>query len=306
MTLKGNLFLHFIKANRFKLMVKRTFSPGTEWLYLKIYTGIKTADIILSESVEPTTALLLRNNYISKWFFIRYNDPKSHLRLRLQLTDIKHYDQVIKYLSDSLQEFVESGEISNITIDTYSREIERYGAETIKAAEEIFHINSKLVTSCLHLSDEKKIIISIFFIDKILTLIGFNSMQKHGWIKDFNNSFKYEFNADKKLNSQLDKKYRTFIPKYTEFLSSKYFLEERNNIIASINEINPSLKSVIKSEKNSSNKKFLQSFFQSIFHMNINRHFISNQRLFEMVIYDYLNRYYKTEIYQISKKSFKI
>ncbi|WP_409514659.1 lantibiotic dehydratase C-terminal domain-containing protein [Chryseobacterium sp.] len=42
----------------------------------------------------------------------------------------------------------------------------------------------------------------------------------------------------------------------------------------------------------------LSKFFQSIFHMHINRMFISDQRLFEMVIYDYLFRYYKTQAFK--------
>lgn len=36
-------------------MVKRKFPPGSEWLYLKIYTGVKTADIILEEAIQPLT-----------------------------------------------------------------------------------------------------------------------------------------------------------------------------------------------------------------------------------------------------------
>jgi hypothetical protein len=32
--------------------------------------------------------------------------------------------------------------------------------------------------------------------------------------------------------------------------------------------------------------------------MNINRLFVSNQRLFEMVIYDYLLRYYKMRVFK--------
>ncbi|WP_347217184.1 lantibiotic dehydratase C-terminal domain-containing protein [Chryseobacterium sp.] len=45
----------------------------------------------------------------------------------------------------------------------------------------------------------------------------------------------------------------------------------------------------------------LQNFFSSVFHMHINRMFVSNQRLFEMIIYDYLFRYYKTLVFRSSK-----
>ena len=32
-------------------MEKRTFIPGSEWIYYKIYTGIKTADSILKNEL---------------------------------------------------------------------------------------------------------------------------------------------------------------------------------------------------------------------------------------------------------------
>nr|WP_235815379.1 lantibiotic dehydratase C-terminal domain-containing protein [Chryseobacterium sp. Hurlbut01] len=48
--------------------MKRTFTPGTEWLYLKIYTGVKTADLILEEAIQFVAKYLQKNNEISKWF----------------------------------------------------------------------------------------------------------------------------------------------------------------------------------------------------------------------------------------------
>lgn len=116
-------------------------------------------------------------------------------------------------------------------------------------------------------------------------------------MKDFNDAFKKEFNADKKLNSQLDKKYREFKPKYLDFLSSDEFSEERSAFLSHIEENNAALENVLRQNENQSKGMSLQNFFQSIFHMNINRLFVSNQRVFEMIIYDYLVRYYKSETF---------
>ena len=33
--------------------MKRDFCIGSEWLYYKIYTGVKTADLILMEKLYP-------------------------------------------------------------------------------------------------------------------------------------------------------------------------------------------------------------------------------------------------------------
>ncbi|NML58267.1 lantibiotic dehydratase [Chryseobacterium sp. RJ-7-14] len=283
-------------------MVKRKFSPGSEWLYLKIYTGVKTADIILEEAIQPLTECFEKNHYISKWFFIRYNDPKPHLRLRLHLNNSNGYNEILGKINQSFEQFINSGEISNIQIDTYNREIERYGENTIEEAETLFCINSNFILQCLHYDDEEKIIVSLFYIDKVLSKLNLSTEKKLSWIKDLNTAFKQEFNADKKLNSQLDKKYREFKPTYLDFIQSAEFLEVRDVIISNIEESNLVLQNIISHEEDESLGMSLQSFFSSIFHMNINRLFVSSQRIFEMVIYDYLLRYYKSKIFMKENK----
>lgn len=273
--------------------MKRKFTPGGEWLYLKIYTGVKTADLILEEAVQPLVEYFLENGFISRWFFIRYNDPKPHLRVRFKLNNTDDYNKILNKINVALQEYIGSREISNIIIDTYTREIERYGQNTTEEAETLFYKNSEFTLQCLQYDDEEKIIVSLFFIDKILNKLNLSAQEKLGWIKDFNTAFKQEFNADKKLNFQLDKKYRDFKPKLLDFLTSEEFLEERNAVISNIEENNSVIHNILHHNENQS----LQSFFQSIFHMNINRIFVSNQRLFEMIIYDYLNRYYKSAVF---------
>ena len=276
--------------------MKRKFISGSEWLYLKIYTGVKTADLILEEAIQPLVEYFKENNFISKWFFIRYNDPKLHLRLRFMLNNINDYYKILNKINENLREYIESGEISNILIDTYNREIERYGTKTIEEAETLFCSNSELALQCLHYDDEEKIVVSLFYIEEVLTKLNFSVEQKLNWIKDFNTAFKQEFNADKRLNSQLDKKYREFKSKYLDFIQSADFFEERDVVISSIEESNSILQNIILCNENQSLEISIQSFFSSIFHMNINRLFVSDHRLFEMVIYDYLLRYYKMKL----------
>lgn len=275
-------------------MENRKFGSGTEWLYLKIYTGIKTSDLILEETIQSLTEYFRENNYISKWFFIRYHDPKSHLRIRFYLNNTEDYPNVLKKINEELQEFVDSGEISNISIETYSREIERYGKNTIEDAETLFYKNSEFTLLCLPYDDEDKIIFSIFYMNEILDKLNLEIQEKLTWIRNFNGAFKEEFNADKNLNSQLDKKYRKFKLKLIDFIESDEFSDERNAIISHVEECVSVLQNMLRHHQNQSLEIPLQSFFQSIFHMNINRLFVSNQRLFEMVIYDYLLRYYKS------------
>lgn len=132
----------------------------------------------------------------------------------------------------------------------------------------------------------------------MLDKLNLSIQEKLNWIRDFNAAFKQEFNTDKKLNSKLDKKYREFKPKYLDFILSEEFSEERNVIIYNIEESNSVLQNIISYNESQSVGLSLQSLFSSIFHMNINRLFVSNQRVFEMVIYDYLVRYYKMVIFK--------
>ena len=67
--------------------IQRTYIPGDQWLYFKIYTGFKTADLLLREVIPRIANQLLAGHIISKWFFIRYSDPELHLRLRFCLQD---------------------------------------------------------------------------------------------------------------------------------------------------------------------------------------------------------------------------
>lgn len=281
-------------------MEKRKILPGGEWLYLKVYTGIKTADLILEEVVYPLMKYLQQNDKISKWFFIRYHDPKPHLRLRFKVIDSENHQKIMSKINQVLEKYFESGEISNVSIDTYNQEIERYGRNTMEDAETLFHHNSDFTLLCLQYDDEEKIILVLFYINEVLSKLNLSIQDKLDWIRDFNTAFKQEFNADKKLNSQLDKKYRNFKPKFVEFTQSEEFSEERDIITSNIQRSNSTLLNIIRYNENHSLEISLQDFFQSIFHMNINRLFVSNQRLFEMIIYDYLLRYYKAAAYQCS------
>src|SRR5205823_5861924 len=53
----------------------RSFPPGSEWLYAKLYTGAATMDQVLREVVAPLVEELTESRAADRWFFIRYGDP---------------------------------------------------------------------------------------------------------------------------------------------------------------------------------------------------------------------------------------
>ena len=274
----------------------RIFYPGSEWIYFKIYTGVKTSDIFLLEVIKPLVEQLQNEHVIKKWFFIRYNDPKPHLRIRFNISNLNNYNYILEKINSLFdEEYMNSREISNIIIDTYKRELERYGENTIEYAEELFFRSSELILKFLEYDDEEKIMVVLFYIDCFLSELGLSNEEKINWIKNFDNAFKTEFNADKSLKNQLKKKYLNFQPKYFEFIKSIEFKDIRNLITNNISDIHIVIEKILELEKKECLNVGIKDFFQSVFHMHINRLFVSNQRLFEMIVYDYLLRFFQVK-----------
>ena len=78
--------------------IQRIFVPGSEWLYLKIYAGENTLERILVRQLPIILRKLNKANLINKWFFIRYADPDTHLRIRFLTEGKASYGTVINVL----------------------------------------------------------------------------------------------------------------------------------------------------------------------------------------------------------------
>ena len=117
-------------------MIDRYFIPGSEWLFLKIYTGSKSADTILSEDIRILTKYLLEQTYIDSFFFIRYADPNFHIRLRLHIPKPEiGYSPIMCTIHNAFRPLMAKGLIFSVVCDTYMRELERYGEQTISSVE---------------------------------------------------------------------------------------------------------------------------------------------------------------------------
>src|SRR5262249_29509426 len=121
----------------------RSFAPGSEWLYAKLDTGVANADRLLTECVAPVVREALKSGEADRWFFIRYGDPDWHLRVRLHGSPARLAAEVLPALHAALQPALGDGRLRRLQLDTYEREVERYGGpEGILLAEEVFHADS--------------------------------------------------------------------------------------------------------------------------------------------------------------------
>lgn len=286
--------------------VQRTFFTGSEWLYYKIYCGARTADHILVETIQPLTERFVKNHWIDRWFFIRYEDTDHHLRVRFHCQDTKHIGSIIKAAHEALAPLIDQDRIHKIQTDTYVRELERYGIRTIEIAEELFFYESELLLQAIDRIEDENLyfLFVVKVIDSILEDFHYSLSEKLALAKANRDAFKKEFNADKKLTKQLHEKYKTHqntlsqimeLTPDTEFGELHDMLEKKRgqSLIA--------VQTILGKHQHKTLEVPLSSLLSSYIHMLVNRAFRSQQRFYELVSYDFLSKYYTTQYYRNSK-----
>ena len=282
------------QLNRKKNKVKRVYLPGDEWVYLKVYCHPATSNSILIKCVKNIVTGLKKQNILKSWYFVRYSDPDNHLRIRIQ-TNPDDIVTVVKYFEKRIRSYVEKGIISNLLLDTYKREIERYGAETIGYAEDAFNASSELVLNYLKnissgASDYSELHLALLSADALLEVFFPEYSARIFLLKSIHESMKHEFDDSKQVKMQLDNKYR----EYSTFINNMSKSRSVITAIAGNKEYNAYLKSLDRLKSNA------QLFFPGklmklaadIIHMHLNRLFNEKQRSHEFIIYYLLCKYY--------------
>lgn len=290
--------------------VQRSYFPGSNWIYFKIYCGERVGDKVLSDILLPLCDKL-RN--IDKYFFIRFNDPGHHIRFRLLINDTNKIGEIILIINNLTKSYADWKLIENIQIETYKREIERYGANTMELSESMFFNDSAFCLNVLNLIDlnENNPVrwqIGIRAAIQLLNDFNFSDNEKYEFFNSLSNSFFNEHGGRKELRIQLDKKYRLFKKDIEEVLDeSSDDVKEILPLINLLKERSQKNATTIVAIKNifssNQNEVDLNYFLASHIHMMMNRLFVSRQRTNEFVLYDFLTKYYKSKVYK-TKEAF--
>lgn len=282
----------------------RKFSLGDEWLYFKLYTGSKLADTIIVELISPLIISLVNSKLIDKWFFIRYADPESHIRLRLHLNNKSNLSKIIEMLNVGINPFIKHNIIFKVALDTYVRELERYGVSNIENTEDLFcfdsDLNIKLISASFK-NDTTRWQFALLNIDNILNDFGLNLEGKHEVLSIIIKNIKNELNLNDKISkSQIDYKFRELRTQINEIIGdanynkqvSDYFLERTKKSKNLINKIKKSL---------TTEGIHLVSYITDYMHMSLNRLFSTRINENEIVAYYLMYRYYESSIARTKK-----
>ncbi len=287
-------------------MTKRSFILGEEWLYYKIYSGAKTSDLILTDVIKPIVESFLKKKIIDKWFFIRYADPKHHIRLRFHFQNLDKIGEIITCLQPALNEYMTEDLIWKIQTDTYNRELERYGIKTMELSEALFFHDSEAIASFLSLiegdeGEELRWLYGLRMIDSLLNCFSYSADHKVNLLERLKTGFGVEFGMNRFLKKQLDNKYRQERKKIEDFLvfdalQTQDYLPILQVLTKYKNAISPIADKFIHLNSLKKLEMDLNDLLSSYIHMNINRLFKSKNRVHELVCYDFLYRYYRSII----------
>jgi lantibiotic biosynthesis protein len=117
--------------------------PGSEWLYFKLHCPQDREDELIANYLPAFTANAIASDLADSWFFIRYNDPDRHIRLRFHGAPAQLSGYLFGHACQWANDMVEDGICTRFVFDTYDREIERFGGlEGMALSEGVFHADS--------------------------------------------------------------------------------------------------------------------------------------------------------------------
>jgi thiopeptide-type bacteriocin biosynthesis protein len=286
--------------------LRRSFPPGSEWLYAKLYTGPATLDQVLRDVVRPSVEAALGSGAADRWFFVRYGDPDWHLRLRFHGRPDRLHGEVLPALQAAAAPLLDDGRLWRVQLDTYEREVERYGgAEGIVLAERLFHADSEAVLALAALLPEDargdvRWRLAFAGMDLLLGDLGFDLDARRAVIRRTRDEFAAEFGAGADFKHQLGAKFRPQRSSLEALLGQTAGADARlapglEVLRRRSDRLAPVLGELKARERAGWLSVPLTELAPTYLHMHANRVLRSAHRAQELVLYDFLARLYESQ-----------
>jgi thiopeptide-type bacteriocin biosynthesis protein len=280
---------------------RKQFVPGGEWLYAKIYCGESTTDRVLREAISP----VVRDVHGGEWFFIRYHDPTPHLRVRFRGEPAQLVSGVLPALERTLAPLLARGIAHKLVLDSYEREIERYGGDRgIELVEQIFWRDSEAVLAIVELLEgdagaDARWRLALRGIDSLLDAIGLTIAQRTKVVGDGRDMLGREMNVDTRLWGRIG-------DRFAKERASLELMVARDPARDAGHDLEPGFELLARRDEHVRGIATelgrrdaagelvppLADFAWSLAHMHANRMLHASQRAQELVLYDFLRRLY--------------
>ncbi len=293
--------------------VPTVFPPGSEWLYVKLYCGPAVADRLLCRIVRPLAGEFMRSGECQAWFFIRYADPQSHVRVRFRGEPGALLARVLPALRVAVQPLLTGELLWRFQIDTYVREMNRYGGNGgIEPCEEIFHHDSEAVLEILGMlfGDEgadERWRLTVKGMDMMLDAFDFDLEGKSALLTRLSESYAREFSLEGTFKKQILGRYRAEREALSRLLDpacgADHSLWPGIEILKRRNErCRSALQQLTDLAKKGTLATPLPEIAASFLHMHANRMSRDAARAQEAVIYCFLEQHYYSLLARAGKK----
>ncbi|MBS1663084.1 MAG: lantibiotic dehydratase [Bacteroidetes bacterium] len=284
-----------------KDVVSRSFLPGTEWLYFKIYCHPSWSNELLQDILLPLLDKAVKWDAIDKWFFVRYNDPNYHIRLRLHIKG-KSPGNLMSLFSSKLKKLLDEGIIERYYVDTYIRELERYTPALMADVETFFYYSSHLLLWYFRYFARRTALypyhldVIVLSIDTILDAFSFKIEERVALFKTLYESMLQEFGNGKELKKSLDKKYASLRGEINALCENPFLLKKSRfrQLCGQLRDSAALIAEKLRKKPVTSKEKLLSDML----HMHLNRVFTDNPRKQEMIVYFLLHKHYSALYYK--------
>jgi class I lanthipeptide synthase len=154
---------------------------------VKLYCARDAEDDLLTGPVHSFARFAIGSGLADRWFFVRYADPETHLRVRFGGSAERLVTRLLPEVCAWTSELVADGTCPRVAFDTYEREVERYGGlDGIESAEALFAADSTAVAQLLRLGrDELPTIdrtsLGVLSVDALLEALGLGPSERLRW-----------------------------------------------------------------------------------------------------------------------------
>lgn len=283
--------------------IRRTFAPGSEWVFAQLYASAPACDRLLTQIIGPASEALLSKGLIDRWFFVRYADPDEHLRWRLHVADKTRPATVQRHVERAVATALSDGLVRHLAFDTYQREVERYGGDAgIEAAEQYFWADSEAIVQLLDpgkgVSPDLRWQCAIAGVDALLADFGLDVPARLRLTQRLRDAFGKEFRVDAAFARQLAARFRAVKSDLERVIDSELHDSPpwRGAFAARSTRAHAALARLRAAESAGMLHVPMETLAESYAHMHLNRVFRSEQRAHELVIYDFLACLYQGRI----------
>ncbi|MBE8727864.1 lantibiotic dehydratase [Flavobacterium hungaricum] len=246
----------------------------SNWLYFNLQCNIYGQNELLT-IINDT---ILSQKSIEKFFYVRYDYPENHLRVRFQTESQEVKDYIIK----KIHELKLRNIILNYTILPYEQEMYRYGGnELMQLTEQIFYLDSlDTITNSIKKDQDSNetICSSIFKIKEFLQFFDFQIDEMIRFCEINIDQFSNEFVLAADLKKELNKKFAEIKnslgeASVTNFLDFSDLKTQVGNVLNKSN--------LVKS-----------NYLVDLIHMSMNRLYDNDQRYQEFKSYYFAKLYF--------------